>query len=551
MQYLVTFTFLVSALIQVFGQTNLLPPFLFGRSTRNSFFNHHERIHYANIHGLDALLQKEAQEAANPPSYPNIKEDWITQKVDHFNSSDTRTWSQRIQSNSIYFNKTDGQSVIFLMLGGEGMAEAKLINDDYQWVVMGKNQSAQLYQLEHRFFGPSQPFNTTGSLSFPNLQYLTPEQALEDMAVFVTETSKKFSNPKWILFGVAMERYANLFAGGICSSAIVKVQTDYFGYAQGVQDSVKTTSMDCYNAVNASFIQLQQLSLSFDGRNKLTKVFNIQPPLADKSTQLDITNFLSGMFGIFQSVIQYTFDGQNKNTENGLSVAGLCKVMTMIDNKNPDPIFRLQALNDWYNAFYGVPKGAPIYNDYWGTIKQLSVTDWNLTTNSALEARGWMALCCANKNMGIGFLQTTDQGRNIFGSIIPLNYYIDMCTDMFDSTVSIDYINSAVERGKTYFGASNYNGTYVVLPTGSLDEWTRSVPRINNTATQTYSILIEGIGHCGDMYPTYKNEPTGLANARTFIQGQVTKYVARSMGASSTISLSMLALSTAIAFLFY
>ncbi|RCN29897.1 hypothetical protein ANCCAN_24337 [Ancylostoma caninum] len=60
-----------------------------------------------------------------------------------------------------------------------------------------------------------------------------------------------------------------------------------------------------------------------------------------------------------------------------------------------------------------------------------------------------MWLCCNE----VGFMQTTEGG--IFGKTVPLQYYIDMCTDMFDASVTMDYLVPRNKAAQTYYGGSD------------------------------------------------------------------------------------------------
>ena len=83
------------------------------------------------------------------------KDNWFEQRLDHFKSSDLRTWNQRYFVNDTFFNKEKGGPV-FLMIGGEGRASP-------MWVVIGSmmkyaaNYGALCFLLEHRFYGKSHP----------------------------------------------------------------------------------------------------------------------------------------------------------------------------------------------------------------------------------------------------------------------------------------------------------------------------------------------------------------------------------------------------------
>lgn len=78
---------------------------------------------------------------------------WFTQKLNHFDASDSRTWQQKyyVNGSSLGMN-----GPVFLMIGGEGPLRAT-------WVAVGAMvQYAQKYgalvlALEHRFYGDSHP----------------------------------------------------------------------------------------------------------------------------------------------------------------------------------------------------------------------------------------------------------------------------------------------------------------------------------------------------------------------------------------------------------
>ena len=80
---------------------------------------------------------------------------WFEQRLDHFKSSDLRTWNQRYFVNDTFFNRK-GNGPVFLMIGGEGAASPV-------WVVVGSmmkyaaEYGALCFLLEHRFYGKSHP----------------------------------------------------------------------------------------------------------------------------------------------------------------------------------------------------------------------------------------------------------------------------------------------------------------------------------------------------------------------------------------------------------
>ena len=85
------------------------------------------------------------------------------------------------------------------MIGGEGTANP-IWMEQGTWIDYAKKFGAICFQLEHRFYGESHP---TPDMSDENLVYLSSEQALADLAFFVTEKTKqyKLNDTKWIAFG--------------------------------------------------------------------------------------------------------------------------------------------------------------------------------------------------------------------------------------------------------------------------------------------------------------------------------------------------------------
>jgi hypothetical protein len=93
-----------------------------------------------------------------PEEHKLPDENWFTQRLDHFDDSNRKTWQQRFFYNDTFRKKED--SPAFLMIGGEGAANAV-------WVVTGnmmnyaKEFGAFAILLEHRFYGKSHPTRYT------------------------------------------------------------------------------------------------------------------------------------------------------------------------------------------------------------------------------------------------------------------------------------------------------------------------------------------------------------------------------------------------------
>ncbi|EFO96772.1 hypothetical protein CRE_17219 [Caenorhabditis remanei] len=493
-----------------------LPPFFLGKINGQTLLNHH--LNQLTVTSNAGVLDQ----------YPWLQVKNFTQKLDHFDPYNTKTWNQKYFYNPKF---SRNNSIIFLMIGGEGPENGKwAANPDVQYLQWAAEFGADVFDLEHRFFGDSWPIP---DMTTNSLRYLTTQQALADLAYFIESMNQLygFKNPRWVTFGGSYpgslsawfrQKYPQLTVGSVASSAPVNLKLDFYEYAMVVEDDLKLTDVNCAPAVKDAFTKIQKLSLTAEGRNQLNGYFNLQPPFDGKTTKLDINNFFGNLFNTFQGMTQYTYDGQSNSTHSDKTVRKMCQIMT--NTSEPDTVKRVENLFLWFNVMEPAdPDHLTVMpNSYWDVIKQVGSGDLKVLGPDGAAARGWMWLCCNE----IGFLQTTNQGNNVFGSGVTLNLFIDMCTDMFGDTMKIKQIMAGNKKSQNYYGGADfYNATNVVLPNGSLDPWHAlgTYKTVESQALLPY--LINGTAHCGDMYPSYDGEPNSLPAARAFIKQHVREFI--------------------------
>jgi hypothetical protein len=83
-----------------------------------------------------------------------IVNSWFTQKLDHFDPTNSNTWQQRFYVNDRFW--TDRNGPIFLMIGGEGEATSTWMLKG-AWIKYAEQFGALCFMVEHRFYGRSQP----------------------------------------------------------------------------------------------------------------------------------------------------------------------------------------------------------------------------------------------------------------------------------------------------------------------------------------------------------------------------------------------------------
>ncbi|CAI2355511.1 unnamed protein product [Caenorhabditis sp. 36 PRJEB53466] len=492
-----------------------LPPFFIGKPTTDTILNYRLSKQFLRTG------------ASVTDDYPYLQVHNFTQKLDHFDPYNTVTWNQKYYYNPSY---SRNNSIIFLMIGGEGPESGHwAAYPEVQYLQWAQEFGADVFDLEHRFFGVSQP---TGNMNTSSLRLLTTQQALADLAYFIESMNQQhqFKKPRWITFGGSYpgslsawfrQKYPELTVGSVASSAPLNLKLDFYEYAMVVETDLKVTDPACATAVKQAFDQIQQLSLTLEGRDSLSTTFNLVPKFDSNTTKLDISNFFGNLFNTFQGMTQYTYDGQSDRTHSNMTVRKMCDIMT--NQTVTSLVQRTRNLFLWYNMFDPAgPDLSIMPNSYYDVIQQLSNGDLQILGEDGAAARGWMWLCCNE----IGFLQTTNQGSNVFGSNVPLNLFVDMCTDMFGPDIKITQIRNRNTKSQTYYGGADfYEATNVVLPHGSLDPWHSlgTYKTKQNQAKLPY--LINGTAHCSDMYPSYEGEPAALPAARAFIKENVKQFI--------------------------
>jgi hypothetical protein len=149
---------------------------------------------------------------------------YFTQKVDHFSSTNSDTFQQK------YYTRIGASNgPVFLYISGE--APLSGLPSDAVTTIYATHFNATIVTLEHRFYGSSLPYGN--DFSTPKLALLTVEQALADLATFVTWFAK---HRPVVTFGCSYAgamsawfrvRYPNVTVGSISSSGVVNPILDF------------------------------------------------------------------------------------------------------------------------------------------------------------------------------------------------------------------------------------------------------------------------------------------------------------------------------------
>ncbi|ELT98942.1 hypothetical protein CAPTEDRAFT_229193 [Capitella teleta] len=412
-------------------------------------------------------------------------EKWFTQKLDHFTSSDHRTWSQRFFINDEHY-KPGGP--VFLMIGGEGAANPEWMVQG-QWVQNYAPQfNALCVMLEHRFYGKSHP---TKDLKVESLRYLSSEQALADLAAFRVNISESrgLADAKWIAFGGS-------YPGAL--SAWFRYKYPHLVYA----------------SVSSSAPMLAQLN--FKGPKKvagLEKYFRLCEPI-DASDAKDVSNLHDTIAQSIAGVIQYNRDNRAFEGAVGtnITIETICSIMT---TKGSKPFESYAKVNSLLLDTY---KEKCLDVSYNKTVQELREESWK--SEASEGGRQWTYQTCTE----FGFYQTSDLTTQPFGQHFPLKFSTEQCADVYGTEFTQTSIQSAVDWTNSEYGGYNITVTRVVFVNGDIDPW-HALGITRDLNAHSPAILIKGTAHCANMYPDAPNDLPQLIRARESVKKLLTLWL--------------------------
>jgi pimeloyl-ACP methyl ester carboxylesterase len=433
-------------------------------------------------------------------------------KVDNFDATNPKTYKQRYWYNDQWYAPG---GPVFLMIGGESAESSSWVSSsDLEWTKLAVENKAMVFILEHRYYGGSQP--TGGDMSTANLKFLSSQQALADVAAFIKAMNTKFnlSGAKWLTFGgsysgalAAWSRmlYPDVIYGAVGSSGPVQAVVDFTGYLEVVKNALNTYDPKCATSLQNALAAVATNLGTASGRQALYSGFNLCQQLNPADSD-QIANFYSNIIGNYMIVVQYSQDNAGPFAYD-LTIPKICQMQ--MDTSKTD-LQRMQAVNNYLMSFYGESCVDIDYNDFINYMQQAS------------DDRAWVYQTCAE----FGFYQTTDSTSSFYGNVIPINWYVQQCAQIYGSTFTNGtvYQNIAYTNSQ-YKGQNGYNATRVVLPNGTNDPW-HVLGVMNAPNSQVTPILITGTSHCADMYADNAGlDPASLTQARAQVRSIVNSWL--------------------------
>lgn len=282
---------------------------------------------------------------------------------------------------------------IFVYIGGEGAESCtRLTNHMYAYDLAQQHQ-ALLIDVEHRFYGESYP---TLDMSTDNLQYLSADQALADLARIIghIKSDLNAADSKVVTIGGSYPgnlaawfrlKYPSVTSGSIASSAPVTAQTNFAAYMDVVgQSIIHFSGQSCFDAIESA---AQTVASYAEAGNyaQLQSDFNTCGAITSTN---DLKVLLSDLMGNVQGTIQY-----NNEHSGVMNVTDICATML----QSTDYYTNFKDLQTQYRAANGQTCEDASYAD---TVAYLS----NPAKDANNNARPWTYQTCNE----FGYFQTAD-----------------------------------------------------------------------------------------------------------------------------------------------
>lgn len=218
--------------------------------------------------------------------------------------------------NDKHFDKEKGP--LFLYICGEYTCSVR--EDRLFPFMLAAHHNGLMVALEHRYYGLSQPFD---SWKTENLRYLTSEQALSDIAIFLEKVNADKPDREVIVVGGSYpgalsawfrERYPHLTVASWSSSGVVYPIADFWKFDEQIYLSTIKSGEYCPRTINAVFEKVEKALLSADPLERESVMQRM-----GASSKMDNGDFAFYFADIFVESVQYG------------NRTGLCNLMKEIE----------------------------------------------------------------------------------------------------------------------------------------------------------------------------------------------------------------------------
>lgn len=391
------------------------------------------------------------------------------QKLDHFDTKNQITFKQRYYVNDTFYNASIKPPRLIVYIGGEAELTERYTQTG-AYIDLANTTQSLVVSLEHRYFGKSHPFK---ELTTQNLTYLTSDQALADLAEFITFFKhQRFpkDEPTVLVVGGSYPgtlssyfrlKYPHLSNFSWSSSAPLWVKNNFTEYDEHCADVLKQKSQVCYEKTKAIYDHFNEhadeLSAPYINFTKST----------DEDAHLSIiADFISG-------IVQYD------NSYNLVTpyCEELQKTTTFADSK--------ETFRKYFNLY--LEKSGITDPD---TLDDFLNNETSSESDNA-DSRSWTWMTCNE----FGWYQTAS--GLLRPARVNLNYSNRVCQEYFGVPIAQN-----LEEKKLIYGGISPKSSMIFFTNGNTDPWSELSVRDNVTDSSLgrFSTHIDGASHCSDLH---------------------------------------------------
>ncbi|EGG13515.1 hypothetical protein DFA_11276 [Cavenderia fasciculata] len=417
----------------------------------------------------------------------------FNQRVDH-NGVNVKTFPQRYCINKSFVHKGAAPKSVMLVLGGEGPIDPEITNH-IPFIGVANNTNSIIIALEIRYYGESIP---VPNMSTDNMQYLTTDQILDDIAYFQTQFTNLYGlhNCKWIVMGCSYAgslsawyrmKYPNLAAAAIASSAPIRAVVSFHDYDRKVREAL---GLQCTKQFKQILNHVeQQLRVN---NTSIKRKFTCDAKIDDKM-------FLFMLSEAISYSVQYN------------------SRFKIISNICPPLI----------QSGSNIVKLLDIFADYITNMflfKNGSCNEYNLYSFASTKVdysgtRQWTYQLCSEYGW---FLTASDSDLSLkSGQINEQWWENEVCKIMFGSSMK-----PFVEKINLEYGIDNMKMlTNVLFTNGGYDPWSSLSVQSQCDTPLSNIISIPGESHCANWYSETPEDSQQLKNSRSLANSFLTEFI--------------------------
>eukprot|EP01091_Cochliopodium_minus_P011202 TRINITY_DN3116_c0_g1_i1.p1 TRINITY_DN3116_c0_g1~~TRINITY_DN3116_c0_g1_i1.p1 ORF type:complete len:495 (-),score=111.03 TRINITY_DN3116_c0_g1_i1:45-1499(-) len=440
---------------------------------------------------------------------PNPEVHYITQRVSHFNSEISDTYSQRYFVTRDYW---DNKGPILFYTGNEGALEEFYDNTGLMFYFAQK-WNALIVFGEHRYFGKSMPYGKE-SLTKKRIGFLSVEEALADYAELLLYIKKTYNaeNSYVISFGGSYGgmltaffrmKYPHIVDASLAGSAPILVASEYRsvpGYFQTVTNDFNAANPNCPIFVRQAFNQLLELAKTEQGLAFLSSTFKTCSPL--KASDLNhLILWIVNSFGTL-AMVDYACPANFLAPLPAFPINLACQEILDGAQKMNNATGKLLGLAAASTLFYNGTNGNMTCNDIYTEF--VFCAD-QTGCGGGPSGVAWDYLACTE----IIYFPNTNNVTDMFP---PRNWDLQdltrYCQEKWD-------VNPRPGWLKTLFGGENINyASNIIFSNGVLDPW-HGGGYLSNVSDSLIAVVIDDSAHHEDLrYPDPSCDPPSITAAR-------------------------------------